>query len=232
MPPNTDASLYWLTANADVSFQRICDYLTKQGMAADRSWNDVLKAHFTKSSGRARKNQARAHGVTLPRRISVMPGPISEEDRAFGDHPTLTLSWDEAGSDLPDAPEHVLWQLGSRDYRVFLDICRHLSPLYASLSVEGWVDCAYDAVHGSVRPPSTLYCHNNLLGDDSEAFWSTYAYIEAVGDGTYGTDYLYWNPRRKGLRLIQSHPKQRNELFRAAVKRMYRMQFSGKGIGV
>jgi hypothetical protein len=140
MPPNTDASLYWLTANADASFQRICDYLTKQGMAADRSWNDVLKAHFTKSSGRARKNQARAHGVTLPRRISVMPGPISEEARAFGDHPTLTLSWDEAGSDLPDAPEHVLWQLGSRDYRVsWIFVAISVRSMLPSRLKGGWI---------------------------------------------------------------------------------------------
>ena len=170
MPPNIDASLYWLTENADVSFQCICDFLTNQGMVMDRSRNDVLKAHFTKSSGRAWKTQARVRGVTLPGRISVMPSPIREAAKVFGDHPATELSWDEAGSDLPDASEHVLWQLGNRDYHSFLDICRQLSPLYASLSGEGWIECAYDIVHGRDGPGSTSYCHNALLGDDLGAF--------------------------------------------------------------
>jgi hypothetical protein len=231
MPPNIDISRYWLTENVDVSFQRVCDYLTKQGMVMDRSQNGMLLASFSKSSGRARKAQARAHGASLPGLV-VMLDPISEEARAFGDHPAIELSWDDAGNDLPDVPEHVLRQSGNRDYRIFLDVCRYLSPLYASLSAEGFVECAYDVVHGNARSPSTLYCHNALLGNDLEAFWSTYAYVEAIGEGTYGTDHLYWNPRRKGSRLIQGYQKQRNELFRAAVKRVYRMQFSGKRIGV
>jgi hypothetical protein len=154
---------------------------------------------------------------------------ISSEARERGDHPAIDIYW---GDDtLPSTPAYELQQVGLRDYHFFIDLCRCLNPLYAELGGETATLCAYDILHWR-RPyaPATFYCRNALLGEETLAFWSTYAYLESLGEGTYGTDLLFWNPRRKGERLLGSSPPERGEIFHAAVHRAYRAHFGKPGV--
>jgi hypothetical protein len=222
--PVIDASLYWIDEPAEVGFRRVCDYLLSRGLELVRGDADAEQASFITSSQPASRSQRPRVSRAAPSRIGVFYGWTSSEARERGDHSPIDISW--ADTTLPDMPAHELQRLGLRDYHFFTHLCRSLNPLYAELAGENSTICAYDVLHWS-RPytPATLYCRDELLGDDASTFWSTYVYSESLGEGTYGTDDMFWNPRRKGTRLLGSSPPERGKLFRAAVHRAYRAQF-------
>jgi hypothetical protein len=224
--PNIDASLYWIDEDAELSFRRVCAYLIERGMEQTDADVEAGRADFKTASQRHRASTRPAHSRTVPGRLFVMYDPISDDARTAGDHPAIEVSWTDVTQGLPDTPKHVLQNSGLRDYHFFVDLCRSLNPLYASLSVERFVDCAYDIMHDpKLGADYTFFCRDAFLGDDRDAFWSTYAYTEPVGEGIYGADYMYWNPRRRGVPLIHTYPESRRLLFRTAVKRAYRARF-------
>lgn len=227
MPLFVDASLYWLDESAELSFSRVCQYLTSRGLATT---DDISATHtetfITASQGRPKERRARSRSA--PGRLWVAHSPISDEAKANGDHPPIEVYWADQADQHPDERTRDLTLWGKRDYRFFADMCIHLSPLYANLTGEGWVSCAYDMLHGDVSLSyGAFFCQDALLGADAAAFWATYAYIERAGMGTYGTDYLPWSPRkwsagRESVAIPQSSQKTREALFLAALKRAYR----------
>jgi hypothetical protein len=224
MSPVIDASLYWMDEPTEVSFLRVCDYLLSRGLEPARSYVDAEQAYFITSSQRVPRSQKPRVSRAAPSKIGVLNTWISSVARERGDHSPIGIFWGDAT--LPDTPAYELQQAGLRDYHFFTNLCRNLNPLYAELAGENSTLCAYDVLHWR-RPyaPTTLYCRDALLSQDAPEFWSTYVYSEALGEGTYGTDLMFWNPRRKGTRLLGSSPPERGKLFRAAVHRAYRAHF-------
>lgn len=224
MGPDIDASLYWIDEPADVSFRRVCDYLLSRGLEPVREYVSAEEAYFITSSKRVPRSQRPGASRATPSRIYVRCSWISSEARERGDHGPIDISWGDAT--LPDTPAHEVQQSGLRDYHFFTNLCRSLTPLYAELAGESATLCAYDVLHwGRLYVPATLYCCDALLGEDAPPFWSTYVYSETLGEGTYGTDLMFWNPRRKGTRLLGPSPPVRGKLFHAAVHRAYRAHF-------
>jgi hypothetical protein len=240
MGPNIDASLYWLAEDAEFSFTRVCQYLLARGLATSddivATADDVVASRgasfITASQGRPKVRKSKTHSP--PGRLGVYYSPISADAAEHGDHPAIELSWEDFEIAVRPGRVDYLPRWGIRDYRFFTHLCAQLSPLYANLTGEDWVPCAYDALHGSYPPRlDTFFCQDALLGADSAAFWATYAYTEQVGSATYGTDYLWWSPRkwtagRESVAVPRASQEARKTLFLAALKHAYRDHW-GKG---
>jgi hypothetical protein len=227
MPPCIDASLYWLDEDAEFSFTRVCQHLLARGMTtADAIVASRGASFITASQGRPKEQRSKTHAP--PGRLGVHYSPISEEAGAHGDHPAIELSWEDAYALNPAVSPNRLPPWNIRDYRFFTDLCAQLSPLYANLTGEDWVSCAYDMLHGKHYGRfATFFCQDALLGADAAAFWATYPYIEQVGGGTYGTEYRPWSGRKwtagRGMVAVaRSSQVTREAQFLAALKRAYR----------
>jgi hypothetical protein len=227
MPPNVDASLYWLDEYAELSFSRVCQYLMTRGLeTADDIPATHTEAFITASQGRPKERRAKSRSA--PGRLWVVHSPISDQAVAHGDHPAIEITWADQADQHSDERAKYLTLMGKRDYRFFVDLCENLSPLYANLTGEGWASCAYDALHGDLNLIGhTFFCQDALLGGDAPAFWATYAYTERVGTGRYGTDYLPWSPRKwsadnRVIKTPSSTLTLRTTLLLPALKRVYR----------
>lgn len=225
-----NASLYWIDEPADVSFGRVYEYLVGRGYEADRDHTGAERVHLVRVGQGRDKGAGRRERASekTPYGILVYYDWISKDARAHGDHPAIDIDWGSGVVDAPDAAEHEEKQAALRDYRFFLDVCKALCPLYAQLAVYDFVPCAYDVLHGKSGTPGSLYASDRLLAGEGARFWRTYAYTEPVGEGTYGTDWLLWSPRRGMAQPVsKGDAATRREVWREAVHRAWRAQHGG-----
>ncbi len=226
------AGLYWQSESPQVSFRRVCQVLIQQGMttvnygafaAPDEALLTDLEQPDANLRGASFITSSKKRPVVRqthrpPGKLSVAYGLLSDSAMQRGDHPAIQVSWSgnsfsgPAGYIPPrDAPVK-----GLQAYRFFTQLCTQLDPLYGALEVEREVPCLYDVLHPKVSasysylPLSEFYCRQGILGEGEEAFWQTYAYSEQLLHGTYGSDYPFFNPRRRGL---GGDPEQRSQIW-------------------
>ncbi len=224
-----DASLYWLDEDAATSFVRVCDFLIAHGMETTSEEIDTKGQGFIAGRHKRKGGKQGQRSVLPLGRVHVGYEPISDVARARGDHPAIEVAWPSYADLHPDMPEHEVERIGLQEYRFFTALCAELQPLYASMAGAGMLDCAYDMLHDERAGPSaTFYCADALFGDAAAAFWASYAYSKLVGAGTYGTDLAFWNPRRRGVRLLGSSPSVRATIFLPALRLAYRSYTSGR----
>lgn len=243
-PPYMLAGLYWGSEPQQVSFRRVCHWLMQQGMTTlgwgafaapdeallrllEQPESDIQEAHFITAS---QKRPAVPKSRRPPGKLIISYGFLSDAAVHQGAQRAIQLAW--SGSSFSGPPGYVAKDAevkGLQAYRFFTQLCAQLDPLYAAMEMEnrGDVPCLYDVLHPQQSPSklslSEFYCRQGVLGEQEEAFWHTYAYSERLPYGTYGSDYPFFNPRRRRLTGDRQHithiETERRSLLMQALKR-------------